>query len=527
MRARLQDESGFALVVALGVAIVMTIFVVSVISYVTSNQRSAQISSADLQAAHYAEGALNGAFSILNHVNTNGTNATSPNLLGCAVGYSSPGISDCSNPTPDAFCVAAANCSAGGDGSGTVYGFFSGTNPQTFNGIAVPASTWLLYATGYARNPNSNGVVAKQAMALVKISPPFLTQQQVASVWNHVFVTAPASNGCSLSFAGNSVTITTPMYVIGNLCLGSGGNGAHITETTQPIDIQVGGKLVLSGGSNVGANSSHPITSGVVNGGCTTVSVTSTTLPCSSGAFSYWVKTTDTWIPNDSPVKTSAQIANDYASFDPGPKHPCQAGGPTFDNDTVQNGSNASFELTPPTSYTCVSQNGAGVGQLSWNAGTQTLTVNGSIFIDGDMTISASAKYVGVAVIETAGTITFIGNNHSLCAESPCNTAANAWQGSSGNNSMLSLVSLTPNGTAIHVTGNSQNFQGSMFTQPSANVTFDKNGVIIEGPMSIGTFDSSFNNATLIPFPVINNMPLGAPLPPNAGATISQLTYLK
>jgi hypothetical protein len=58
-------------------------------------------------------------------------------------------------------------------------------------------------------------------------------------------------------------------------------------------------------------------------------------------------------------------------------------------------------------------------------------------------------------------------------------------------------------------------------------VTFDKNGVIIEGPMSIGTLDSTFNNAQLIPFPIIQNMPLGAPLPPNAGATISSLTYLR
>jgi hypothetical protein len=132
-----------------------------------------------------------------------------------------------------------------------------------------------------------------------------------------------------------------------------------------------------------------------------------------------------------------------------------------------------------------------------------------------------------VAVIETTGTITFNGNNHSLCAESPCNTAAGAWQGSSGNNSMLNLVSLAQNTTAIHVTGNAQQFQGSLWTQPNANVTFDKNGVIIEGPMSIGTLDSTFNNAQLIPFPIIQNMPLGAPLPPNAGATISSLTYLR
>jgi hypothetical protein len=42
----------------------------------------------------------------------------------------------------------------------------------------------------------------------------------------------------------------------------------------------IGGKLVLVGGSKIGADSLHPITSGVVVGGCTTVSVSSATTPC-------------------------------------------------------------------------------------------------------------------------------------------------------------------------------------------------------------------------------------------------------
>ena len=62
----------------------------------------------------------------------------------------------------------------------------------------------------------------------------------------------------------------------------------------------------------------------------------------------------------------------DYAAFDPGPHHACAAGGlpsSTFDNDTVQNGTNTSFELVPSSSYTCVSQNGgATTGQLTWNS---------------------------------------------------------------------------------------------------------------------------------------------------------------
>jgi len=541
MRRRLKDESGIALVVALGMVIVLAILVASMISYVTSNQRSAELSSSQIQAAHYAEGGLNGAVSILNQVNTNYINAAAPNLLGCAVGTASPGVSDCSSPTQRSFCfTVATGCTAGTNGTATVYGFFSGTNPQTYNSISVPASTWLLIANGYARNPGANIVTSASAMALVKISSPLNSTSAVASVWNHVFITAPLiPDTCSLSFAGNSVTVSAPLYIIGNLCLGSNGSGAVIKEVSQPVDLQVGGKLVLIGGSTIGADALTPITSGVIVGGCTTVSVSSSTTLCNPTNFNYWVRTPDTWIPNDAPAKSQAEMASDWATFDPGPKHPCQAGtSPAppagfVDGDAGSNLANepntsaGTFELTPSSSYSCISQSGAGTGQLSWNNSTKQLTINGKIFFDGNLTISQTASYTGTAVIDVAGTITFKGNNNTLCAESPCSTVASAWQGTSGNNSMLNLVSLAANTTAITFSNNAQVFQGSLWTQPSSGMTFVKNGVIVEGPMSIGSFDATFNNASLIPFPVINNMPLGAPVPPNAGATISSLTYVK
>ena len=91
---------------------------------------------------------------------------------------------------------------------------------------------------------------------------------------------------------------------------------------------------------------------------------------------------------------------------------------------------------------------------------------------------------------------------------------------------MLTLVSHISSGNAITFTNNSQTYQGSLWTQPTAGMTFVKNGVTIEGPMSIGSFDSSFNNATLIPLPVIKNMPVGAPIPPNTSASIGWMQLL-
>jgi hypothetical protein len=413
----------------------------------------------------------------------------------------------------------------------SAYGFFSGTSAASYAGVNVPASTWLVVSTGYALNPNTNVVTPTATQSLVRVSS--LGAGAVASVWNHLFVTAPlVPNACSLSFGGNGVTVTVPLYVVGNVCLGSGGAGVLVTETTQPVDVQIGGKLVLSGSSKIGVDLLHPITSGVVVGGCTTAGVTAATVPCDTG-FSYWVKNSDAFVANDAPSQTQAQIAQDYATFDPGPKHLCAAGGTNrvadsaFDNDLPQNlanepnASGAAFDLTPAASYSCVSQAGASVGQLNWDAAAKRLTINGSIFLDGNVVVSQSATYTGTAIVEVAGTITFNGNGTALCATGPpCNTSLTAWQGSSGNNSMLTLASVAQNTTAITFANNAQTFQGSFWTQPSSSMTFVKNGVTVEGPVSIGTFDANFNNATFIPLPAIKNMPVGAPVPPNTAASI-------
>jgi Tfp pilus assembly protein PilX len=529
----MRQENGIALVVALGCTLVLTIFVISMIGFTTSSQRSANLSSAGLQAKSYAEAGLNAAYNLITNQNTvTGGNPTAANLLGCnGVNGASDanGPSNCASPAPAVLCLTTASCTSGSEGTARVYGFFSGTNPATYNGTTVPASTWLLVSTGFARNP-AGATTVKSTTATVKISP--LDSGAVASVWNHIFMTAPlVPNVCQATFNGNNTMITSPLYVIGNLCLT--GQNVSVQEVTngQLIDLMVGGKLVLSGsGSKIGADATHPITSGVIQGGCTTVSVASATTACNSGSYNYWVTTTDTFVANDAPAMSSTDISNDYAAFDPGPQHSCASGGlpsTTFDNDGVQNGTNATFELVPSTSYTCVSQNGSSVGQLTWNPTTKQLTVNGSIFLDGNMTISRSATYTGTGVIEVNGTITFNGNATELCATTlnPCNF--NAWQGSSGNNSMLTLVALKANTTSISFTDNSQTFQGSLWTQPSSVMTFVKNGVTVEGPISIGGFDATFNNASFKPLPVIKNMPTGAPIPPNTSASIGALTLTK
>jgi Tfp pilus assembly protein PilX len=540
MTRRLRQEDGFALLLALGITIVLAILVTSMISYTSSGQRAAQLSTADGQAAYYGEGGTSAAYSMLVKTNsTLGGNPTAANLLGCAGATGAADINGPSNCTganlvPKVICITTASCASGDAGSATTYGFFSGNNPTNFptgctTGAAgcttVPASTWLINTTGYARNP-AGTIDAKTTTGLVTISAA--TAGAVAAVWNHVFVTSPLVAGqCSLDFSGNNIAANVPIYVIGNFCLG----GSTIDQSTMPIDVMVGGYLYINGG-HVGS-AGTPITSGIVTGGCSSSTNGSGATPCTNGSWNWHVAANDTFISRDAPEVSATDIASDYANFDPGPSHPCASGSnpyaplasSVFDNNATQNNSAGTFTLTPGSNYTCNSVSGSSVGQLQWNNTTKVLTINGNVFIDGSLLINQALTYTGTGVIELAGTITISGNGTTVCAVANC-TATN-WQGTSGNNQMLTLASLATNTTAITFVNNAETFQGSLWTQPSSSMTFIKNGVTVQGPISIGKFDATFNNAVLAPLPVIKNMPTGAPLPPNTGVSIGPLVTTK
>jgi Tfp pilus assembly protein PilX len=538
-----RDESGIALVLALAISVALSLMVFSMTEYVTSNQRSAKTSSTDAVARGYAEAALDTAYSRINYANTqsaisSGLSPAKPDLLGCASSGTN-GASDCSSITP--LCISfTTSCPSGTytptAGTATVYGFYTGTAPTantTYANVPQAANEWILVATGYTLNA-SGKLDAKSLRGTVIIGPG--GSGAVAAVWNHIFMTAPlVPNVCQANFAGNNMILDTPLYVIGNMCLS--GQNVTMKERTggQAIDLQVGGKLSLNGsGSSIGdygQTPAVPITSGAVVGGCTNGDVTTATTTCNSTSYRYSVKSTGTYIPTSAPEVSDADAASDYNTFDPGPKHACANGSINFDTTpngaSEPDGNSSSFELAPTSSdYTCVSTSGASVGQLSWNHSTNTLTVNGSIFFDGNMTISNNVTYVGTAVIEVAGTITFNGNNLQVCAQNTSCSFSN-WQGSSGHNDMLTLVSIKKNASpAIKFQDNSQTFQGSLFSQPSSNITFVKNGDHTQGPMAVGSFDATFNNATIDPLPVIKNMPLGAPIPPNVSASISPLSVI-
>ena len=141
MSKRLRQEDGIALVMALGITVVLIIFVASMIDYTSSNSRAARLSSSQLTALQYADAGLNTAYSIIVNQNvTSGGNPSAANLLGCnGVGGAADttGPSNCTTPTSKVVCVTTSGCASGDPGSATVYGYYSGVNPGTYNGNSV------------------------------------------------------------------------------------------------------------------------------------------------------------------------------------------------------------------------------------------------------------------------------------------------------------------------------------------------------------------------------------------------------
>jgi Tfp pilus assembly protein PilX len=533
LRHRLaREERGIALMVALAAMLALGIAVVAVISYTSANQRSTHLDQAELAAQQNAEAGMQQAYSVINYQNTSGGNPSAANLLGCAGSDGSASTttapSDCSpgSVSPLVVCVTAASgCSAGDAGSATAFGCYIGTQDGTCNmdgdSKSVTAANWLISSTGYARNPNTNTVVAKTVTATVTVTAS--SRGLAASVWNYLFSSAPADNGCDLDIDGQNVIVDVPLFVNGNLCLS--GTNAGVAETSQAVDVLVMGKTVFSGGNTYVGTSSAPITSGLSVGGCTNNVNNSISNPANSCTKYPWHVTTTDQTPSETPTAPVPDFDYWYTNAPIGPSSGCSTSGTlaksAFDNNTTRDNSASTFNLTPSTSYSCVS----GSSELSWNASTKQLTVAGNIYIDGSATVSQAAYYTGTANLYLSGTFSFTSQNAGLCAtgSTTCDWSTAAWSTSSN---MLLIIPDDMAGTqnAVALNGNNNFLQAGILAPSTATISLGGNNVEFQGPIIGGKYTWG-NNVELKPLPPITNMPPGAPVDPNVSVVIGSLDY--
>ena len=516
MLRRLQEESGIALVMALMTMVVLTIVSGTVVFYSTSSQHSSKLSLTRDTAYRLAESGINNALAILGNppdpATGIGNNALDPNVF-CGL----------TGETYTTGCTIKNTYTSG-------YVIWSGT---------LNVSTWTLTSTGYSLNTNVNDFNTYSTRTLtvhIKVNPT-LTQPLNTPIWNYIYATKPASAvpTCDEDLK-QSVQIASPFYVEGNLCLH---NTSSIAKGLNGSSLVVKGRLSMDSQSqNYAGTSAAKLSDAHIGNGCTVNNTTHT--PCqNNGVDNLYATVLDSTAPTTL-FPPTPNWSNWYLNANPGPYFPCQTisgvaplSPLTFDNiidpypgDTdaqklvYQNNGAGTQDLTPGYDYRCQTT----AGELSWNNTTKTLTIKGTIFIDGSVYVQNGSinKYTGQGVIYLGGTLLI--KNSSLCGaiyNGACDMRTlqtSPAQGWDPNSALLCFVAKGTGGQdnagdSIQLV--SSILQGAAYATGNIELGTTSN---VDGPM-VG-YQVILGQSVTTSFPNITLVPEGMPSNPTAYAQI-------
>lgn len=498
--ARLREENGMALVLALSALLVLTMVAGTTIYYTTTSERESTQSRAQDTAYRLAEAGINNAMATLGNSQTSALDSTAlPNTEADATWQTYP------------------------SGQAKTWGTLNSTT-----------KIWTLYGKGLVTGGSgSHATVTRTLSATMQVTYSY-NQPVNAQAWNYVYLTnTGGASTCDVTLQQN-VTIDAPLYVDGNLCFL---NNSHVTEDLisphLPISVIVKGKVEWAqNGSSIGVSNSDTVTAVYIAGGCGT-SLSNVHTCTSGGGSNDPIYPGSGGLSSTTPAVSAPTVdwVNDgwYANASPGPMHPCSTvtgTPPSFDGGTAPlnttqnltapyaNGSLSTTQNLTPTgvSYTCQT----GYGELSWNATTHTMTVNGVIYIDGNVSIgegtSVVDEYNGQATLYASGYITV---NGTMCGKRNAAGTACDFSNWDPNTEMWILAAHGDDGNGYSVVfPNNATWEGGVYATNSINLL---NNGTIEGPI-IGGSIALNQNISLRPFPVITSVPEGAPGNPNVYA---------
>jgi Tfp pilus assembly protein PilX len=495
----LRDEQGMALVMALGIMMVLTLALGTVMYLTAAGGRNTQRTNAGQKAYALAEAGINNSLAVLN-----------ANYPGTVI-Y--PG---------DSTLLPVRTTTYSGD-------------TATWSGSLVAAPTtaswkweWHLTSTGSVKNPTGPGTanVTRTVKSVVPVVIPESTSvDPITSSLNWVY----ASN--NLTF-GQSVTVASPVYAGNDLELD---NTVTISEAANKV--VAGHWLILTSPQNQIGRIVSPTTdiSEVHVGTACKSKANPAAHLCVWGATDKIYATTHDYvidpglispkptmtccapvagtIPPAAPAGQPSTMGFWYQNAYLGPNSLCATSSgspPKFDTasgvpDGSINGSAypgaSPFDLTGAT-YTCRSADGK--GELSYNAATKTLTVNGPIFIDGSVISTAAAKYVGKGAIILSGTFS-MGVGQALCVNlsgsgSTCNTAA-TWDPNTASLFIIAdgLVPSTTDGIEIK----KAQYQGGLLANHDVYGE-PASGTLIQGPAISAYGNVSLGQSGTLSFPAIS-----------------------
>jgi Tfp pilus assembly protein PilX len=369
-----------ALLVALGALMTLTIIGTSVAYYTSSGTRDAARSKSSGVAFQLAEAGLHEALAVLSNQPTN----------------------DPTNPT-----LLATRTSPYSTGNVTWAGTYDSANAK-----------WTITSTGTVTNPAGLGVPPSESSRSISAKVPVrpvTTQTSTSQAWNYIFSYGTGDpDGCDMDTT-SSVSIETRIIVAGNLCIKDSS-----TIEGSGTEVEVGGQVKLFGSASIGRNGSNAVAKVNAAGGC---KYESGSLGTCNTSRKVWTSST-----SSTPALQAAPSPDWnywYSKAAPGPVTNCTGANrsgtpPTFDNDTSRNRSAPAANLTPSSSYTCKVYLGTDLlGEISWNnnssgTGAKTLTVRGTIFIDGNVQITQASQYDGQATIYASGSFYMVSGN--MCA---------------------------------------------------------------------------------------------------------------
>ena len=525
---RFADERGQSLVLTLLVLFVLAIVLSTLIIFTSSNQRNSNYQKARQTASTLAEAGLNNAISVL----ANPANSAYLEL---------PATSTQQAVLPDNNIYPATSKT------------YSGGTVQWWGTLDTTSELWTVYGKATVANPTGPGAanIVRTVSATIQVNPPVKSNYDVG-VWNTVY--SPGTGQSCDTSIGQGITMSVKVYVGGNLCMGQN------AVITQPV--YVGGNLTFNNKQgHIGASGAGNTISSAHVGGYCQVSSGAQVFPCKSEPVGGNNPNTNIWVtgaPTDlrgaaadfagitAPKVcwsgSAAEVASGactntppggwYTFASPGPNHACntQSGGsvpvstgayPAFDTgDGVMNQSLTTvFNLTPAASYSCYTSQ----GQLSWNAATRTLTVVGTVFFDGSITMTTSGNqpitYTGSgacttlascqSVIYASGDISI--NSEMLCAKvnsqgNNCDWSTPPANGGWDPNNKL-LIFASNGNTGITVGPSQTSFQGGLY---ATNTVATGQSAVTEGPLVSGTktvvlgqqFGGTFPAITIAPFSI-------------------------
>jgi hypothetical protein len=485
---RFDNERGIVLPIALGILATLSLSVMAVLDFSSSNSRNSYRSNAGLTSFALAEAGINNSMAVLSNPSNN---ALDPNML------------------------PARTTEYEG---GTVT--WSGDLDQL-------EAVWTLTSTGTTKNPSTGTRdIVRTITARVPVTPTN-TQPYNQENWNYIMSTQVTGAECDMTLDQN-VEVSSRLFVFGNLCLQ---NQAKVWSGPAIVL----GKTTLFTLNNQIGSAASPLSELHVDDGC---KYRNNALhnPCIQGsgetgtADNVWA-TILTGEPQTI-VAPNPNWDDWYVNGSPGPYFPCQTSSgttPTFDNDTVavtstfdqkkakrNNSVTSFFNLTPSSSsYTCQNNN----GELSWNHVTKVLTVAGTVFIDGDIqsvfSSQTTIQYQGTASIYASGSLKL--KNVKFCGGVlGSNCDFNAWE---PNTEMLAFViggqnrqSEVASGTGIQMTN--AHFQGALYAtyKISLDTSSNTDGPMVASEVMVG------QNYIADDFPNITNVPAGMPGAPTVYA---------